>query len=110
MRTATFQKPCFNFKTTKSEINTLIMTQKIPAYLDSSESIELLYRRISLTPVPDCQCGLCGLPEELQDLDDGDRMYECATCKRLVPWCYGAADKMPDSCDCCWVATYGGDE
>lgn len=86
------------------------MTQKILAYLDSGESIELLYRRIALSPVPHCQCGRCGLPEELQNLDDGDRLYECATCKRSVPFCYGAADAMLDSCDDCWFATYGGDE
>jgi hypothetical protein len=83
--------------------------QKIHAYLDSGESIELLYRSISLSPIPACQCGRCGLPEYLQD-EDGDRLYECATCKRMVPFCYGEFQKMPDSCDDCFCATYGGDE
>lgn len=30
-------------------------------------------------------------------------IFKCTTCKNLVPWCKGASDGMPDSCDDCWV-------
>jgi hypothetical protein len=30
-------------------------------------------------------------------------LFRCDTCDRLMPWCMGAYDNMPDSCDDCWV-------
>lgn len=30
-------------------------------------------------------------------------IFECSTCGYLRPWCRGASDGMPDSCDDCWV-------
>lgn len=32
------------------------------------------------------------------------RWYRCARCQRRVPWCFGAADDMPELCDDCWAA------
>ncbi|NEZ54977.1 hypothetical protein DXZ20_04575 [Leptolyngbyaceae cyanobacterium CCMR0081] len=29
-------------------------------------------------------------------------IFECETCGYLRPWCRGADDGMPDSCDFCW--------
>ncbi len=69
-----------------------------------TQNLLLTYRRIALLPVPVCQCGDCGLDAYLQD-EDGDRFYKCQTCGRSVPWCFGAADAMPGSCDDCWFAT-----
>ena len=57
------------------------------------------YRKISLSPVPACQCDEC--------YGDPDLIYTCKTCDRSVPYCYGADDDMYESCDACWVATYG---
>lgn len=28
--------------------------------------------------------------------------YKCPGCKRRVPWCFGAADDLPELCDDCW--------
>lgn len=33
-------------------------------------------------------------------------IYRCPTCRRFVPWCYGAADDMPEDCDRCWDAAH----
>lgn len=41
--------------------------------------------------------GGCGLPL---------LVYACPGCKRLVPWCFGAADDMPDHCDDCWSVAH----
>jgi len=32
--------------------------------------------------------------------------YVCRGCKRRVPWCFGAADDMPDHCDDCWAKAH----
>jgi len=29
--------------------------------------------------------------------------YRCAGCHRSVPWCFGAADDLPEMCDDCWM-------
>lgn len=69
------------------------------------------YKAISLLPVPECQCGECNndpdVEETLASLPEYRMYFECRTCHREVPYCYGAADSMPDSCDACWSATYG---
>lgn len=47
-----------------------------------------------------CQCG-----------GDGCRMpdsYRCGSCLRLIPFCMGADDDLPDSCDECWAKAQGG--
>ena len=51
------------------------------------------------TMKPKCTCGggICGTRLK-------GRTYECKDCKRRVPWCYGAADNMPNVCDDCWTA------
>ena len=43
---------------------------------------------------------ICGLR-----LDGTPRIkrYRCRTCKRRVPWCFGAADQHPHDCDDCWA-------
>jgi hypothetical protein len=41
-----------------------------------------------------CTCGEC---------DPENQSYQCATCKRIVPWCFGMADKYFDDCDDCAV-------
>jgi len=47
---------------------------------------------------PRCTCGgdphLCGVE---------GRRYLCASCRLLMPWCFGASDDMPDVCDDCWA-------
>jgi len=61
---------------------------------------------IATKPIPGvavaCQCGgaICG------ESPLGPMLYRCATCRRLVPWCFGAADDRPDECDDCWAAAH----
>ena len=31
-------------------------------------------------------------------------VFVCATCRRPRPWCVGADDILPDSCDDCFLA------
>lgn len=57
------------------------------ALLNSAQSLTNLLR---LKPVG-CFCKEC----------EPDDVYRCAGCKRLVPYCYGAADKYYDYCDQC---------
>lgn len=54
---------------------------------------------IDKTVSPPCTCGgsLCG---------KDNRTYVCEVCRREVPWCFGAADDMPDACDDCWYAAH----
>ena len=36
--------------------------------------------------------------------------FVCALCRRLVGWCFGCADELPDACDDCfceWVEVFG---
>ena len=33
---------------------------------------------------------------------DAGQTFECDICKRLMPYCRGAEDTMPESCDYCW--------
>jgi hypothetical protein len=53
---------------------------------------------------PRCTCGgsIC------QDKHGAPavRRYRCVGCKRLVPWCFGAADDMPSHCDNCWAEAH----
>jgi hypothetical protein len=37
-------------------------------------------------------------------------LFECNICGRLMPWCKGAADDLPDSCDDCWSAVHREDK
>ena len=39
-----------------------------------------------------CTCGEC---------ESENQYYQCKGCKRIVPWCFGAADKYFDYCDDC---------
>lgn len=48
---------------------------------------------------PVCTCGRCL-----------GRRYRCLWCRRDVPWCFGAADDMPEVCDDCWVVAHTSDE
>lgn len=32
-----------------------------------------------------------------------NRRFYCRSGKHYVCWCRGAADNMPDTCDCCWA-------
>ena len=66
-----------------------------------------------------CGGGICGdagdeyveLPDWLDDLGwyparrptMGPLLYRCPGCRRLVPWCLGAADDKPELCDDCWA-------
>jgi len=34
----------------------------------------------------------------------GCGVFICADCRVPTPWCMGAADEMPESCDQCWQA------
>lgn len=58
---------------------------------------------ISTNSEPRCTCGgkICRYRK------NGERdkrfNYTCRGCKRRVPWCFGAADNMPNHCDDCWV-------
>lgn len=69
------------------------------------------------------QGGVCRMPYEPFEKERGLRMgcqvYQCACCKRYVPWCSGAAHGDPDLdelCDdCCvthpkWLAQEAGFE
>ncbi len=50
-----------------------------------------------------CLCGGCGHGETSTLIpEDGEHVYECPGCERLVPWCFGAADRHPELCDDCW--------
>lgn len=46
-------------------------------------------------PVHHCESGCCPT-------------FECAGCHRLVGWCRGCFDDMPDHCDDCWVLAHAG--
>ena len=39
-----------------------------------------------------------------------DECFKCDRCLRIVPYCKGAADEMPDACDDCWYAVHKDDE
>lgn len=42
---------------------------------------------------PNCSCKVpCGRSSR----------FKCSVCKTMQPWCFGAADDMPDACDACW--------
>ena len=44
-----------------------------------------------------CFCGECdGTPQEPEK-----KYFECACCKRAMPYCYGASDEYYDYCDLC---------
>jgi hypothetical protein len=47
----------------------------------------------------DCHCGDCDHPGYTRLY----RYFMCPTCKRLMPWCWGAANGRPDDCDDCWL-------
>lgn len=53
-------------------------------------------------------CGLEPLPcsDSWRPLSPGlytlPQIFRCATCRRDVPACNGAADDMPNDCDDCW--------
>jgi len=47
----------------------------------------------SLIAEVDCQCNECGK----------DDFFNCALCKREVPYCFGASDEFEDLCDDCAV-------
>jgi hypothetical protein len=32
--------------------------------------------------------------------------FKCSECSRLMPWCRGASDDMPDACDECWAKNH----
>lgn len=50
-------------------------------------------RRVSAGPQCTCGGSICGTR---------GKRYICVGCKRDVPWCFGAADDMPEHCDDCW--------
>ena len=47
-----------------------------------------------------CCCGLC-YDDRLADFPDEPMRFICASCKRTVPWCFGAAGDDEESCDAC---------
>ena len=48
-----------------------------------------------------CTCGEC---------ESENQYYQCKGCKRIVPWCFGAADKYFDYCDDCAAKLSAQDE
>lgn len=50
---------------------------------------------------PKCVCG--GTICQNKAGDPAVRRFRCVGCRRLVPWCFGAADDMPLHCDDCWA-------
>ena len=48
----------------------------------------------------DCICGYCS--KEL-DEEGYASYYQCAGCERIVPYCFGQADRWFDYCDDCAV-------
>ena len=50
-----------------------------------------------ISPVA-CTCGECFKP----DAEGYPRVFDCPTCNRVVPWCFGATDAYEDICDDCW--------
>ena len=41
--------------------------------------------------------GRCPYPE---------RYFDCDVCKRMMPYCMGHSDDMPDSCSDCWAEAH----
>ena len=35
--------------------------------------------------------------------------FTCAYCGRRVGWCLGGYDDLPDGCNFCWMAKFGGE-
>lgn len=60
----------------------------------------------STHPIPICDCGECDDPE----LEGYPRRFECSSCHRSVPWCYGASDDYPELCDACAVQVSRAEE
>lgn len=49
----------------------------------------------------DCPgCSICGVNGYGRKTEP--RKYQCSGCKRMVPWCFGAADSLFELCDDCW--------
>lgn len=44
-----------------------------------------------------CFCGEC---------ESENNYYECKSCNRVVPWCFGASDKYWEYCDDCAVKLF----
>lgn len=57
-----------------------------------NQEFQQKFQQIANKPSPDCTCGECEIE---------DQYYQCDGCKRIVPWCFGAADKYFDYCDDC---------
>lgn len=55
-----------------------------------------LVHLIASRPI-NCHCKQC----------EPGQTLECNICRRLMPWCMGAADDMEDSCDDCWCEAHG---
>jgi hypothetical protein len=52
-------------------------------------------------------CHLCDAGSEpVRGLLPLTLVFRCPTCRRFVPWCFGAADDRPDDCDACWGAAH----
>ena len=50
-----------------------------------------------MTDAPSCfDC------KQAHTCDQAWKYFDCPGCGRRVPWCYGAADDMPELCDGCW--------
>ena len=52
-----------------------------------------------------CRCARLVLDEIVGAICEkpGRSYFVCAGCARLMPWCWGADDNMPEHCDRCWV-------
>ncbi len=69
------------------------------------------FRAIAYCPVPACFCGECDDPDLREEhcLEEGEDLatFDCAGCKRELPWCFGADDHLAsgeslfDYCDNC---------
>ena len=92
-------------ETVKSEIDELISYTKTSSQADIND-VEV-YARLADISANVLQCDIINLPVQSEvkctcgECEPENQYYQCEGCKRIVPWCFGAADKYFDYCDDC---------
>lgn len=93
----------------KVEINNLVSYIKANQSRPDTDSVDLnIYARLAEISTSVLKCDRELVPKSKVKCSCGDceienNYYVCASCKRTLPWCFGAADEYFDYCDDCAV-------